>query len=601
MPFINEILKYDSLSIVGLEKNVGKTECLNYILYRLPLHKMKVAVTSIGIDGENKDQVTATKKPEIYLREGVYFSTAEAHYRSRRLVSELVEITNERSSLGRIVTGKVVVGGKALISGPSSGPSLKRWVKSARDLGVELTIIDGAISRLSSASPAISKAMVLSTGAAYSSNISTLVQKTRFVVEMIGLPKLEDESRDVLCDIESGVWGVDFEGNIIDFKLTSALALSSLKTDITAGMKLIYTVGALTDKLLNLVADSKNVKDVTLYSNITINANSGTITMEQDAARMPEALQMRRLLLLSNAQNKVYKPFTSDSIGILLTEYYGRNGKANERMLAYYIKGCTYRDLGDQPAALNCFNQAIDAADTSLADCDFRQLCIVHAQIAGIFRKRGLPDEALLAYEKAEQFALMSKDTLSLLNIAANKSNVMLNKGLIDEALTIKEKVAALYFEKGYPQKAAQTRVQLIKWYARKGDFSKARAAMDNYEAHSGHFTADGHVKAGKEDYYHIKGTFYLEKGDTDSAAHYFRLLRHKGKTLNNQYLASWGLTRLYRKSQDNDSLAKYALGTFLLSDSLFNQQAAQNMQNAQAMYNYARHQETAHRKEQED
>ncbi|MBP3373488.1 MAG: hypothetical protein J6L60_03015 [Bacteroidaceae bacterium] len=322
--------------------------------------------------------------------------------------------------------------------------------------------------------------------------------------------------------------------------------------------------------------------------------------MEQDAARMPEALQMRRLLLLSNAQNKAYKSFASDSIGTLLTEYYDRNGKANERMLAYYIKGCTYRDLGDQPAALNCFNQAIDAADTSLADCDFRQLCIVHAQIAGIFRKRGLPDEALLAYEKAEQFALMSKDTLSLLNIAANKSNVMLNKGLIDEALAIKEKIAALYLEKGYPQKAAQTRVQLIKWYARKGDFSKARAAMDNYEAHSGHFTADGHVKAGKEDYYHIKGTFYLEKGDTDSAAHYFRLLRQKGKTLNNQYLASWGLTRLYRKLQDNDSLAKYALGTFLLSDSLFNQQAAQNMQNAQAMYNYARHQETAHRKEQE-
>ena len=69
MPFINEILKYDSLSIVGLEKNVGKTECLNYILSRLPLDAKSIAVTSIGIDGENKDQVTATKKPEIYLRD----------------------------------------------------------------------------------------------------------------------------------------------------------------------------------------------------------------------------------------------------------------------------------------------------------------------------------------------------------------------------------------------------------------------------------------------------------------------------------------------------------------------------------------------------
>ena len=264
MPFIKEILNYESLSIVGLEKNVGKTECLNYILYRLPLEKIKVAVTSIGIDGENKDQVTSTKKPEIFLREGMYFSTAESHYKERRLVSELVEITNERSSLGRIVTAKVSVGGKALISGPSSGVSLRRWVAGMEKFGIDLTIIDGAISRLSSASPAISKAMILSTGAAFSSNIQTLVQKTKFVVEMIGLPKLVDSTRDALCDIESGVWGVDNDDNIIDFGLSSALAISSLKVDITKGMRIIYTVGALTDKLLKLVSDSKNIRNVTL-------------------------------------------------------------------------------------------------------------------------------------------------------------------------------------------------------------------------------------------------------------------------------------------------------------------------------------------------
>ena len=320
--------------------------------------------------------------------------------------------------------------------------------------------------------------------------------------------------------------------------------------------------------------------------------------MEPKAASMPQALQMRRLLLLSNAQNKVYKPFTSDSIGILLTEYYSRNGNANERMLAHYIKGCAYRDLGDQPAALNCYNLAIGAADTSLADCDFRQLCIIHAQIAGIFRKRGLPDEALLAYEKAEQYALKNKDTLSLLNIAANKSNVMLNKGLIDEALTIKEKVAALYLEKGYPQKAAQSKVQLIKWYARRGDFPKAKAAMDDYEAHSGHFTADGHVKTGKEDYYHIKGTYYYEKRQMDSAQYFFQKLQTKGKTVNDRYLASWGLSQLYKKLEISDSIAKYAFLNSIQNDSIYNEQNAQNLQHAQAQYDYTRHLETAHRKE---
>ncbi|MBR5855900.1 MAG: hypothetical protein IKY70_01345 [Bacteroidales bacterium] len=264
MPFINEILKYDSLSIVGLEKNVGKTECLNYILLRLPLESKKIAVTSIGIDGENKDQVTATKKPEIFLREGMYFSTAEAHYRNRRLVSELVEITSERSSLGRIVTGRVAVGGKVLISGPSSGPSLKRWIKSTRDLGVDITIIDGAISRLSSASPAISKAMVLSTGAAYSSNMNTLVQKTRFVVELIKLPLADEEIIEMFDSIENGVWGLDNEGKIKDFGLSSSLAIASLDVNMIKDMRYIFAAGALTDRFLNLVMNSGNIKNVTL-------------------------------------------------------------------------------------------------------------------------------------------------------------------------------------------------------------------------------------------------------------------------------------------------------------------------------------------------
>ena len=264
MPFIKEILKYDSLSIVGLEKNVGKTECLNYILSRLPLEEKSIAVTSIGIDGENKDQVTATKKPEIYLKEGMYFSTAEAHYKSRRLVSELVEITNERSSLGRIVTGKVIVGGKVLISGPSSGPSLKRWVKTTRGLGIGLTIIDGAISRLSSASPAISKAMVLSTGAAFSSNMNTLVQKTKFVVEMINLPETENVVIEAFDPIESGVWGMSYDGEVVDFGITSSLSIASLDRDITENMKYLFVAGALTDKFLTLVSNSKNIKRVTL-------------------------------------------------------------------------------------------------------------------------------------------------------------------------------------------------------------------------------------------------------------------------------------------------------------------------------------------------
>ena len=42
MPFINDIATFKSLSIVGLEKNTGKTECLNYILGRLKDRKREL-------------------------------------------------------------------------------------------------------------------------------------------------------------------------------------------------------------------------------------------------------------------------------------------------------------------------------------------------------------------------------------------------------------------------------------------------------------------------------------------------------------------------------------------------------------------------------
>ena len=57
MTFIDDILKYNSLSIVGLQKNTGKTVSLNYVLDRLPIERKRIAVTSIGIDGETTDQV----------------------------------------------------------------------------------------------------------------------------------------------------------------------------------------------------------------------------------------------------------------------------------------------------------------------------------------------------------------------------------------------------------------------------------------------------------------------------------------------------------------------------------------------------------------
>ena len=110
---LSQILSCRSLSIVGMAKNTGKTVCLNYVLDQLRMTDKVIAVTSIGVDGEKTDQVTKTEKPEVVLAKDTYFVTSEYFYRQRQLLSEICELSEETTSLGRLVTARVLQEGKA--------------------------------------------------------------------------------------------------------------------------------------------------------------------------------------------------------------------------------------------------------------------------------------------------------------------------------------------------------------------------------------------------------------------------------------------------------------------------------------------------------
>ena len=283
--------------------------------------------------------------------------------------------------------------------------------------------------------------------------------------------------------------------------------------------------------------------------------------MSDEAGQMPQAKRMRHLLLRTQAQRHAGIGFTSDSISNLLVSYYNAHGTPNERMTAHYLKGCSYLELGDEPATLRCFNEAVGTADTSALDCNYAQMGDIYGQIARIYNNHAMPDSALRAYGLAEHYARKANDTINVITIWGNKSNVLIDLGRISEALELREMAAERFKAMGYSKKAARVKGLCIKWYIQQGELDKAKAAMDEYETISGYSRIKDETKSGWESYFHIKGTYYLETGKLDSANYYFKKLK-------------------------------------LASDTLFNIQTAQKLQNAQSMYNYMRHQEAAHRKE---
>lgn len=263
MKLIEEITRHKSVAVVGLAKNAGKTECLNFILRHLPADKYNYAVTSIGIDGESRDQVTNTKKPEITISGNTLFLTSETHFRQCSPDSEILNISERRTSLGRLVTARALVPGKVMLSGPVDTASLKLFIADMQGLGVNTTLIDGALSRLSLSAPSVTDALVLATGAALSPSIPNIVAKTKFVCDLIDIPSVNEDlaMRLAKCD---GIWCISEDNELHFTGFNSVLGLESKIDKVFQHGKTLFISGIVNDKLLNFLSVQPFAKEITL-------------------------------------------------------------------------------------------------------------------------------------------------------------------------------------------------------------------------------------------------------------------------------------------------------------------------------------------------
>lgn len=263
MPFINDILKYKSISFVGTEKNTGKTETLNYVLSRLcSFSNTQIGITSIGIDGEKIDQVTKTSKPEIIIHPNTIFATSEILYSQKQITSNILSLSKRSTALGKLVYAQAISSGKVVLGGASNTIWLKEVIEEIKNFGSDIVLVDGALSRMSFGSPSITEAMILSTGAALSFNMRTLVRKTSFIYRMTQLQAIEKELRDRLLEIDNGIYSIDEKGNIIDLEIPSILMIDKYKEKLTSNITRLFISGIITDKLILFLRAQKNISDI---------------------------------------------------------------------------------------------------------------------------------------------------------------------------------------------------------------------------------------------------------------------------------------------------------------------------------------------------
>ncbi|HOG25217.1 MAG TPA: hypothetical protein PLM86_03400 [Bacteroidales bacterium] len=266
MPFVDQIVRCGSLSVVGLGKNTGKTECLRYVIKRLSEMQKVVAVTSIGVDGERTDQVTHTAKPDIFLDRGMYFTTAASYYLEKRFDAEICHVGEHTTVLGKMVTARALERGKMILAGPSDTVSLREWIMQIpKRFHVDVCLVDGAISRLSPASPVVTASMVLATGAAYSPHMKTLVEKTRYVYDTICLPRAPEDLVKKLEGITNGVRAVTPQGDVTEPIAGQALLSEQVRQVLEKCGDRLYVPGVVSNILLKALGERKNASETELY------------------------------------------------------------------------------------------------------------------------------------------------------------------------------------------------------------------------------------------------------------------------------------------------------------------------------------------------
>ena len=367
-------------------------------------------------------------------------------------------------------------------------------------------------------------------------------------------------------------------------------------TNITGGLLLAVSI---VPTLLSVVSCGQQAadRDIAVADSLSEAAPQRAMTLidslEGESA-MNKSRHMKLLLLKAKVRNKLSMPMSTDSLKDI-ADYFDKHGDSNERMLAYYIIGCVYQRSQDAPMALQYFHEAATKTDTTDSNCDFLTLHRIHVWSAEIFKNQRAFSDAFHENSLAFKYAMKAKDTLSAIITYEQKANIYYIQDLTDSAITIRKRLYELYSKYGYKKEAARSLGPLIDIYAKNGNISKAKHALDVYEKMSGRFDKYGNIKKGLEVHYAIKGYYYLSINDYDSARLCFDKCLKTTSNYPNDFSYSYkGLTGLYKKLHQPDSVAKYADLARMMTDTLYAHMSTEHLQQMQAMYNYNRYRQNA-------
>ena len=315
---------------------------------------------------------------------------------------------------------------------------------------------------------------------------------------------------------------------------------------------------------------------------------------------------MRHELLRAKAMNKAFVDLSvggdlqsPDSVMLQVADWYDRHGTPNERMEAHYLLGCTYRDMGEAPRAVDCYLDAAACADTTAADCDFHLLGCVYSQMGELYHHQLLLSYEIESEKRASHFFYMAKDTANAVFLMKKIAGAMILQNKRDYAEQIINDVIRHNLEKGNELEAIQASTMLMHLYLdMPGRQTELKRLIDSYDSRSELFNEKHELppSAGLFNYY--KGKYFENVGQLDSAEYYYRKVYSPQMFDADKIPLFRGLFSVFAKKKDADSTVKYAWLYCDVNDSSIALKDQAITAQMTASYNYNHYQKEAQRNE---
>ena len=326
-----------------------------------------------------------------------------------------------------------------------------------------------------------------------------------------------------------------------------------------------------------------------------------------DFNAMSKSERMHAELVRGKAMNKAYVNFTTDSVMLEVVDWYERHGNANQKMLAYYVLGCAYRDLEDALSALKYLNLAVDAVDESDEDCDLNTLMRVYSQMGGLYQRVAAFENERIADSNAERLAWQICDTLSALRLMWAQACCLYDYRNQSQAIMILDSIDMFTRKNGMKEQTKILYPMRIDYHLDIKDVKGADSLLREYEYKMGIRPDSPDEEIYDIAHFYRKGRYDLLIQSPNSAIQmfqrYLRLIENRSFYNGIQHslreVCYQGLTEAYSLQHQPDSVIKYANLYCQWNDSSTRAKSSEHLLRYQSLYNYTKIQKQALKAEQ--